>query len=628
MLEHGEQRSLLLLKVMKRKRNPCHRTHGLVNLVVGISVCLWNSVSSLSLVPVPPLSLRTRRHRTRESFSCFLKSDGFSDHFFDEADELLSFVDMLDDEHEHDYMIQSSDDSTSKSSRMVPDSTDAVETRQGSKKSSDSPIDIGDSQSHELDGSNSDHMDNIIVPDLNTLLANMQLAPASEIAYFYLQNTLVLEPEVMWKITNTAGSVLGFTVQNLERKINLWKRMMNLSDEDVRQIITKQPSILHLSANRNISPTVLFLVRGLDLSKDELRQVVVAYPCILCYSIENLARKIDFFKKTLGMEMGAARELLLSEPKLLTAGVQTGLIPRFNFLHKEIQIPLVALQKIVQKNPRLLLYSLRDNLQPKLVSFFIMKLHMDPRHVLDLLSTYPLIMDYNLDNHMLPIARYFISELDFSPIEVRRILLKFPRLMTHSLSKIKHVVGYLRYQLGMDANEVRRILYQAPQVVSLNTDDTLVSKVTFLQGFFNLDNEKSLRKVIAGMPTLLLCNVEKNLEPKAQYLLDRFGDDEFELRQAILTLPTLLGYSLEKRIRPRMERILEIGLEPIKITVGITMTNDNFERWLQNKQWRIENGGKLIDKGRPSQREVISQQHVDDDLDSQQRSGRIVHWKR
>jgi hypothetical protein len=351
-----------------------------------------------------------------------------SDHFFDEADELLSFAGMLEGEQQFDYNILSGD---SRSLGMdATNATNALDAQQGSKETS-STILVSDgahnyNESKPTCSSNPDTIDNLIVPDLNTLLSNLQLAPASEIAYFYLQDTLGLEPEVMWKITNTAGSVLGFTVQNRE-------------------------------------------------------------------------------------------------------------------------------------------------------------------------------------------------------------LLKFPRLMTHSLFKIKHVVGYLRYQLGMDANEVKRILYQAPQVISLNTDDTLVSKVSFLRDFFALENGTPLRKVIAGMPTLLLCNVENNLKPKAQYLLEQFGGDEFKLRKAILTLPTLLGYSLEKRIRPRMARILEVGVEPIKITVGVTMTNDNFEKWLHNKRLRIQNGGYLVDTRRSQKKEQIeksAKRAADDDLEAQQRSGRIVHWKR
>jgi len=344
--------------------------------------------------------------------------------------------------------------------------------------------------------------------------------------------------------------------------------------------------------------------------------------------MQNLARKLSFFLNDLGLDVVGVRELLVAEPKLLCAGVSTGLEPHLIFLHREMGIPISDLQQIIKANPRLLLYSLEKNLQAKLISFFIMRLHMEPKDILKLLKSYPLIMDYSLENKMLPIARYFLTELEFSPMEMRRIILKFPRLMTHSLFKIKHVVGYLQYQLGMESNDVKRILFQAPQVVSLSTDDTLVAKVTFLRDAFGLKNQKDLRRVIAGMPTLLLCSVENNLKPKVEYLLSQFGDDALELKQAIITLPTLLGYSLEKRIKPRMARILDIGLEPSKITVGITMTDVNFEVWLDNKRIRIANGGRLLKRPRAMQN---TRQHIDDtptDEIPAESDGRIMHWKR
>jgi len=499
-----------------------------------------------------------------------------------------------------------------------------------------------------VDDDSADEINNddekLIVPDLNTLLSNLQLAPASEIAYFYLQDTIGLKQEVMWKITNEAGSILGFTVQNLEHKINLLRRTMNLTEEDVREIISRHPSILHMSANKNISPTVLFLVRAMDLSKQDLRTLVVAYPCILCYSVQNLGRKLHFFEEIFGYSVEDMRELLVSEPRLLCAAVDSerGLNAHLHFLHNEMRIPIEELRVIVKANPKILLYSLQHNLQHKFISFFVMRLQMEPMHIRKLLLTYPAILDYNLERHMLPIAVYFLSSegLDFSPFELRKIILKFPRLMTHSLFKVKHVVGYLRYQLGMDATEVRRVLYQAPQVISLSTDDTVVSKVTYIRDVLGLTDKdgRDLRKVIAGMPTLLLCSIDKNIKPKVDYLLDQFHDDEMELKQAVLTLPTLLGYSLEKRIRPRMARLVGIGVEPIKITVAITMKDENFDAWLENKRSRIENGGRLMN--RKNQRALFVEDNIDDESSSgsndneennpegQPQSGRIMHWKR
>jgi len=462
------------------------------------------------------------------------------------------------------------------------------------------------------------------------------LAPSSGISYFYLHKNLGLPEDAMWKITLEAGTVLSFTVPNLEYKVSLLRRTMNLSDEDVRTILTKHPTILHMSADKNIAPTILFLVRALDLSKSELRQMILQYPCILCYSNDNLRAKIEFFLDTMAFSTDDARTLLVKEPKLMCAAVKTGLTPRMRFLHKEIDVPLEDLRRIIMRNPRVLMYSVERNLREKIISFFIMRLRMSPEQVRKMLISYPQILDYNLHDHMMPIAEYFTSDLGFSPTELRTILLKFPRLMTHSMLKIKHLIGYLRFELGMDAPQVKRVIFQAPQCIGLNTDSSLKGKVVFLGDTFDLSNEE-LRKVIFGMPTLIICGIESNLKPKAAFLLKEFGNDRSLLRDAILTQPTLLGYSLEKRIKPRMERIRSIGARPRGITVGITKTQAKFDQWLENKRAKIEkNGGTEPVRHRrnvkvkkvESETEMWIDLKPDEKKEEERRKARIVHWKR
>ncbi len=614
--------------------------------------------------------------------------------FVDEADELFYYMNMFQEEEEtnENEKLDLSDFNTKHNNEQLL---------------------------NDVNNDNDQDVEKLIIPDLSTLLSSVtqvatklvvdsscdtitktsnntannyttytkhieQLAPAESIAYFYLQNTIGLSQHTMWRITNEVGSVLGFTTQNLKQKISFLQRMMNLSYDEIRIILTKQPSILHLSSNRNISQKVLFLVRNLDLSKDDLKVMVLAYPCILCYSIPNLQKKLRFLQFIMGIDDDdndddeeldrlshcrvELRELLVRHPKLLIAAVDDsnyiddddydddneyknnksnrqgrrgsgGLIAKYQFLSEEIGLSRDDLKYIVKKNPNILLYSLQNNLQPKLISLFIMRLRMDSDQICKVLKSFPQILDYNIDNYLLPITRYFLTDLEFSPMELRSIVLKFPKVYSHSLFKIKHVVGYLRYQLGMNASQVKRILFQAPQVISLNTDETLVSKVEFMRFIFSLPQNSSglgeIRKIIAGMPTLLLCSVEKNLRPKAQYLLEQFNGDQLELRQAALTLPTLFGYSLEKRIKPRMKQIIEAGIEPIKITVGITMTETNFMKWLTNQKRSPRQGSMYQTEGRDGESNELSEQSQSlgaivlwknkDDDDS---SRRIMHWKR
>jgi len=190
-----------------------------------------------------------------------------------------------------------------------------------------------------------------------------------DIAYFYLQNTLGLSEEVMWRVCFHSGSILGMTPRNLDNKVSLLKRMMNLSDDDVRVMVTKQPAILQYSAQRNLAPTILLLVRSLGLSKEELRTLLLDSPSILGYSLSNLKRKISFFFNLYdgpdGVDSDSVRKLLLSTPKVMLAGVDTGLRPRVDFLHREMQFSQDELQRLFLKNPLILLYSVEENIKNK-----------------------------------------------------------------------------------------------------------------------------------------------------------------------------------------------------------------------------------------------------------------------
>ena len=125
-----------------------------------------------------------------------------------------------------------------------------------------------------------DERTNMIYPTLlNTGISSETLVP--DIACYYLQNTIGLSEDAVWKVTLESCSIL--TPCNLEKKVTLLRRTMNLSDEDVRIILGKTPTLLHYSAERNLAPTILFLVRSLDLSKGELRTMVMNCPTILSY---------------------------------------------------------------------------------------------------------------------------------------------------------------------------------------------------------------------------------------------------------------------------------------------------------------------------------------------------------
>ena len=478
---------------------------------------------------------------------------------------------------------------------------------------------------------------------------------SSKVSYFYLLHELGLSQDIMWKIMHDAPSVLGMTAVNIKQKVQVLQFVMDLSLDEIKRTIERQPSLLQLSALENLAPTMDWFLDSLVLDRNELRQLILAQPCLLTLSESNLEQKLGFFtsKRGLGFSVDECRKLLLKEPRLWTSGIKNGLLPRVRFLLHEIGIPRTILRVVVQKNPRILLYSLQQNLVPKLVNYCIMTLQMGPtKDVVKLLATYPQILDYNLDRHILPITTYFINDLDYSVHEFRVILLKFPRLMTYSIEKIKYVVGYLRYELGLNADGVKRVLYQAPQVLGLDMEGNVAPKIKYLQNaLFKVDlaegggeidgydieaQRQVVREIIVGMPTILNLSLKKNLQLKLDYLQNMLegntpGRKNGILRETLLLAPALLGYSLDKRIQPRMEQIVNIGLPPSSITVGITFAEEKYQQWLQrhvDKKAKQGFAPAVNDSTVEGPNENKKMRGASRDQVLSDRSARVVSWDR
>lgn len=244
---------------------------------------------------------------------------------------------------------------------------------------------------------------------------HVALMPSNEIAYFYLTNELGLDDDVMWKITLEYSSVLGFRVSTLQKKVSFLRNEMDLDDDDVRQMISAQPTLLNLSVENNMKPTIALLIENLSFNKKELRELMLAVPAVLCYSIEdNLIFKLAFFLITLGLTPVEAKRLFLKEPRLLTCSVDLSLIPKYNFFHVELLLTPDEIKTMTMKDPIIFVYNLEENLRKKIVDFFMLTLSMDEAQIRALLVKYPLVLRYSLEDHVKPIARYFLNELEYS----------------------------------------------------------------------------------------------------------------------------------------------------------------------------------------------------------------------
>jgi len=488
------------------------------------------------------------------------------------------------------------------------------------------------------------------------------LPPASNIAYFWLQQELGLDDQTLFDITMRNPQILGLTVTNLQKKLDVLQALLHLSTSDIVAMIKLQPSVLHLSQSE-ISLTIKLLLEHMDTPS--LKAAVLSYPSILCYSRESLTEKLRFLSTNLALSPSAVSKMCASTPQILTLSHTPfgALAEKFEFFAVTLGLDDVVLGKIAQKHPRIFLYSL-DKLLSTVIGFYVGRLHLTVKDVGKLLGSYPQvrrasermegsvamdarfdsivrspmclhsflllpplpqIVDFSLDNTVLPLFFFFTEEMGLEVSDVRMLTIKYPRIVTHGTEKCTTVFGFLRYEmevrrgegfrrakqdrvgLGAASNEradskhaapllappsssltnslqygledIKKIVLGFPQIFGLGVDGNVREKLRWLRDERGMSGSE-IKKLVRDFPTVLGMGKE-NIALKLDLLVEQLGKKE--TRALLGRAPATIGYSA-KRVGERLEGVRRLGLGGGEISYLISYTEEKWRVWLRKEE--------------------------------------------
>ena len=90
---------------------------------------------------------------------------------------------------------------------------------------------------------------------------------------------------------------------------------LGLSDNEMRKLVLRVPTVLTLNMDKNVNPKLDWLQERLDLSRDELKKICLTLPATLAYSVDkNLEPKLSYFEHELGMSPREIRSKIISMP--------------------------------------------------------------------------------------------------------------------------------------------------------------------------------------------------------------------------------------------------------------------------------------------------------------------------
>ena len=104
--------------------------------------------------------------------------------------------------------------------------------------------------------------------------------------------------------------------------------------EDFKHIVCRHPKILELSFHQNILPKLRFFqelkatAAGELLSEEEIRQLIVKFPTVLCLSLANIKRKMNY----LVIELQREGCEIVTFPAYLAHSMEGRIVPRAKYM--------------------------------------------------------------------------------------------------------------------------------------------------------------------------------------------------------------------------------------------------------------------------------------------------------
>ncbi|OLQ01400.1 hypothetical protein AK812_SmicGene15874 [Symbiodinium microadriaticum] len=143
-------------------------------------------------------------------------------------------------------------------------------------------------------------------------------------------------------------SVLGLSIEaNLKPTVE-WIKGLGLSPSQVAKVITSFPQVLGLSIEANLKPTVEW-IKGLGLSQSQVAKVIATFPAVLGLSMEaNLKPTVEWIKG-LGLSQSQVAKVIATFPQVLGLNVESNL--RVKYVLIESFFPGAAAAELLARAP-------------------------------------------------------------------------------------------------------------------------------------------------------------------------------------------------------------------------------------------------------------------------------------
>ncbi|XP_047333288.1 transcription termination factor MTEF1, chloroplastic [Impatiens glandulifera] len=195
-----------------------------------------------------------------------------------------------------------------------------------------------------------------------------------------------------------------------------------------------------------------------------------------------------------------------------------------------------------------------------------------------ILDMYPQLLTSDPYSDLYPIFSFLLDEIRIPFPDVRKSIIRCPRILICSVEHQLRPTWHFLEQLGFVGRHA--INSHTTLLLVSSVERTLVPKLVYLQGL-GISNE-DVNEMVLRSPGLLTYSIEKNLEPKMEYLVKEMKGDVEEVKR----FPQYFSFSLEGKIKPRHRLLVEKGLS-LSLAQMLKVSDGEFRARLVEMRLRL-----------------------------------------
>ncbi|KAL8460988.1 hypothetical protein ACS0TY_031664 [Phlomoides rotata] len=245
----------------------------------------------------------------------------------------------------------------------------------------------------------------------------------------------------MLAAASACGSSMCFTSPNVEQQ-------SMLLTAKPKTLLHKHP--LYQTTHENISLQFKEKILCLEIMGVDSGRALAQNPALHSASLHSIHAIVTFLQSK-GIHLKDLGRIFGMCPKILTSEIRADLNPVFNFLSHDLKVPDHNFRRAINKCPRFLICSVRDQLKPAL--FYLRRLGFKDLHALAYQD--PILLVSDVEKTLIPKLDYFVS-LGFSKADAVGMVLRCPALFTFSIeNNFKPKLEYFMEDMKAELDELR-----------------------------------------------------------------------------------------------------------------------------------------------------------------------------